>query len=93
MKPLSVIYWSRFGLGIIAGIICGVLGLVWNLGFLNGLSIGIVFYILTNYVLRRRYITKVEKGASKVFSMGIGTYFLMWVITWVLLYSILNPLG
>ena len=93
MKPLSVIYWSRVGLGIIAGIICGVLGLVWNLGFLNGLSIGIVFYIITNYVLRRQYITKVEKGASKVFSMGIGTYFLMWVITWVLLYSILNPLG
>jgi len=93
LKPLSVIYWSRVGLGIIAGIICGGLGLVWNLGLLNGLSIGIVFYILTNYVLKRQFITKLEKGASKVFSTGIGTYFLMWVITWVLLYSIINPLG
>ena len=92
MKPLSVIYWSRVCLGITAAGICAVLGLVWDVSFLNGLSVGIIFYILTNYVLRRWFVSK-GLEASKAFTTGIGAYFLFWIVSWVLLYSITHPAG
>jgi hypothetical protein len=89
MKPLTVVYWSRVGLGVIAALSCALLGLD---SFLSGLSFGILFYILTYYILKWRFLTKVEKTAE-LFKMGIGAYFFSWIVAWVLFYTSLNPLG
>ena len=88
MKPLTVVYWSRFSLGIIAALLCALLGLN---SFLNGISFGILFYILTYYILKRLFAAQVEKP-SELFKMGIGAYFLSWIVAWVLFYTILLSL-
>jgi hypothetical protein len=87
MKPLTVVYWSRVGLGIIAGLFCTLLA---RSSFLSGLSFGILFYILTYYILKRLFVVKVEKP-SDLFKMGIGAYFLSLIISWVLLFSLMHP--
>ena len=88
MEPSNVLYWIRVGLGIIAALICTLLRLD---DFLSGLSLGILFYVLTFYVLKRRFATQVEKP-SKVFTMGIGAYFMSWIVSWGLFYTLLLEL-
>ena len=85
MKSLTVIYWSRVGLGVIAGLSCTLLG---RDSFLSGLSFGILFYILTYYILKMRFVAKVEK-TSELFKMGIGAYFLSLIVSWGLFYTII----
>jgi len=89
LKPLSVIYWTRVCLGIVAGALCVVFG--FN-NFLNGLSLGMLFYVITNYFLKQLFIAKVEKS-SKVFTTGIGAYFLTWIVAWIVFYSLTHPTG
>jgi len=84
MEPSNVLYWIRVGLGILAAVICTLLRLD---DFLSGLSLGILFYVFTYYVLKRRFATQVEKP-SKVFTMGIGAYFMSWIVSWGLFYTL-----
>jgi hypothetical protein len=96
LKPLSVIYWSRVCLGITAALISGVLGLFLNINLMNGVGIVLIFYILTNYILRRWFVGKwgeASEDIKKVFTTGIGAYFIMWVVTWILVYTITHPSG
>ena len=91
MKPLSVIYWSRVCFGIVASLICAVVywaseGLFYT--FLQGLSMAIIVYIISHYVLKWQFVAKVEKP-SKVFTTGIGAYFLTWIVTWTLFLTLL----
>ncbi len=81
MKPLNIIYWSRVGFGVIAALVCVLLidvGKVAN-PLISGMSVAILVYILTYYILKWQFMTKVEKP-SKVFTMGIGAYFLTWIV-------------
>jgi hypothetical protein len=89
MKPLSVIYWTKVCLGIVAGALCVVLGFK---NFLNGLSFGILLYTITHYIFKQLFISKVEKS-SKVLTTGIGAYFLMWLVAWIVFYSLTHPYG
>jgi len=86
LKPLNVIYWSRVGFGILAALLCVFLG-IGNL--LNGMSVGILVYIISYYILKWRFMIKVEKP-SKVFTMGIGAYFLTWIVMWGLFYTLMS---
>jgi hypothetical protein len=88
VKPLNIIYWSRVGFGIVAAIMCTILG--FNL-LLNGMTIAILVYIVTYYILKALFMTRVEK-LSKVFTMGIGAYFLSWIVAWVLLLTVMRTL-
>jgi hypothetical protein len=84
VEPLKILYWSRVGLGISAAVICTLLRLD---NFVSGLSFGILFYILTYYIFRRRFTTETEKP-SKIFTMGIGVYFMSWIVAWGLFYTL-----
>ena len=88
LKTLNVIYWSRVLFGILAGLISTfVVDVNEGNPLVSGISIGLLFYIITYYFLKYRYITKVEKP-SKIFTMGIGAYFLTWIAAWVLLLTL-----
>ncbi len=89
LKPLNMIYLSRVGFGVVASVMCTLVGLS-NPGFnnlLNGISVAILVYIVTYYVLKALFMTKVEK-VTKIFTMGIGAYFLTWIVAWVLLITL-----
>lgn len=89
LKPLSIIYWSRVCFGIVAALTCILLRLDQaSYPLITGLSMGIIVYIVTYYILKWQFIAKVEKS-SKVFTMGIGAYFLTWIVAWTAFYSLL----
>jgi predicted permease len=96
MKPLEALYWLRFILGIVAALVC--VGYEWMLKdimmsrefnptiLLNGISFALIVYILSYYVIKPKFILKVDKP-QKIFTTGIGIYFLSWLVFWVLFYT------
>jgi hypothetical protein len=55
---------------------------------LNGISIAIITYIASYYLMKHHFALIVEKP-QKIFTMGIGIYFLSWIVFWVLLYTVI----
>ena len=84
MKPLNIIYCSRVGFGVLAALICVLLRVdKYPHPLITGISIILIVYIVTYYVLKWRFIAKVEKP-SKIFTMGIGVYFLTCIVFWTM---------
>ena len=55
--------------------------------FFNSASIAILVYIISYYVLKSRFGTKVSKP-QKILTAGIGIYILAWLVVWALLYTL-----
>jgi len=93
LKPLNVIYWSRVGFGVVAALICVLLIDVEDFTnpLISGMSIGILVYIITYYILKWRFMARVE-NPTKVFTMGIGAYFITWIVAWGLLNTLMHAL-
>jgi uncharacterized membrane protein YwzB len=97
MKPSTSLYWIRAVLGAVIGGLDGLFDYSANIDptkfnindIFVGLSFALLFFIITYYVLKIFYIDKFQKK-SKVLSTGIGTYFILWIVTWVLVYSIIK---
>lgn len=95
MKPLIQIYWVRFGLGVVAGVVSTFVSMlsgtkpgVYDVNsFLNGLTVALLVYLASYYLIRSVFSSKVEKK-SKIMSMGIGIYFFTWIVIWVFLFSV-----
>jgi hypothetical protein len=85
LKPLNIIYWGRVGFGVAAALVCVLLGMD---SLINGMSVAILVYLISYYILKWQFMTKVEKP-SKVSTMGIGAYFLTWIVAWVLFYTLI----
>jgi hypothetical protein len=80
----SVVYWSRFGLAIIAGLLCYIL----RLRDTTGIIFGIFLYMLSVIVIKNlRYGEKELQDGRKIITLGIGTYIFTWAFVWTLLYT------
>jgi len=89
MNPLTIIYWTRALLGIVAALITTLLNeLAGGINIFNGISIALLVYIVSYYVYKPLFLTKVEKP-SKIFTTGVGAYFLSWIVLWTLFYTLL----
>jgi len=89
MQPLTIIYWTRVLFGIAAAVISILMGsAILDFNLLNSLSIALLVYIVTYYFYKRLFLKKVEKPSS-IFTMGVGAYFLSWLVMWVLIYTLL----
>ena len=92
MKPLVLIYWTRVALSIVAAAISAVVATMQSADslttFVNGLTIALLIYLLSYYVLKAKFLNKVEKQ-SKIMTMGIFMYFIAWAVFFILFYSIL----
>jgi len=92
LKPLNIIYWSRVGFGVVAALVCLLLIDVNEVTnpLISGMSVAILVYLITYYFLKWLFMAKVEKP-SKVFTMGIGAYFVTWIVAWSLFYTLMFP--
>ena len=91
MKPLTIIYWTRGLLGFAAGLASALLSnLMPEFNLLNGITIALLIYLVSYYAYKAVFLARVEKP-SKIFSTGVGAYFLTWLVMWTLFYTILNP--
>jgi len=95
MKPLVLIYWTRLALGIVAALISALVATMQSASslntFLNGITIALAIYLISYYGLKAKFHDKVEKP-SKIMTMGIGIYFISWIVFFILVYSIMRPL-
>ena len=93
VRTLVIIYWSRLGLGIVAAVISTLVAMLGDelsyTTFINGITIALALYLLSYYILKAKFATKVEKP-SKIMTMGIGVYFFTWLVFWILMYTILK---
>jgi len=97
MKTLETIYWLRLALGITAALICIGYGLATGTisntnftfnTFMNGISMALVTYLISYYIIKFKFTHKVEKP-QKLLTTGIGIYFISWLVFWVILYTII----
>lgn len=96
MKPMEKVYYLRLVLGIVAAIVCVAYGVATNTisnsqftlsNLFNGASLAIITYLISYYVIKARFKSQVEKP-QKLFTMGIGVFFLSWLVFWVLLFTV-----
>jgi len=97
MDALKIIYWTRAALGLLIGILCGLYiffsvstELLSFYTLLTGLSFAILFYVATYYVLKFKFLGRVEKP-SAIIKQGIGIYFFAWILSWTLIVTMLLP--
>jgi hypothetical protein len=85
--PSTVVYWSRFALGVVAGLLCYLLQLKGSIG----ITVAALLYLLSITVVRRRYYDRPElQTGHKAVMLGVGTYVFTWAALWIFLYT-LNP--
>lgn len=97
MKPSESLYWTRASLGVIIGAVdalydyaAGVPKLSYDLNeFFTDLAFALLFFIITFYILKWRYADKFQKK-TKIMTTGIGIYFLLWLVVWVLVRTIIQ---
>ncbi len=91
MKPVTIIYWTRALLGIVAALICNMLiGVLGDINILNGISIALLVYIISYYVYKSFFMYKVEKP-RQLFWTGVGAYFLTWIVFFAMFFTLLGP--
>lgn len=85
MAGFEKLYWTRFGFGIIGGFAAEK---VFGADYLDGISLLILFYLLTFYVARYLMYRKVApENLSKLYTTGIGTYIMVFLWVWVLFFT------
>jgi hypothetical protein len=93
LKPLVTIYWIRVALSIVAAAISAVVATLFDAlsfnTFLNSITIALLIYILSYYLLKAKFMNKVEKQ-SKILTQAIFMYFIAWAVLFILFYSILE---
>ena len=93
MRPLVLIYWTRLALSIVAAATSTLVATMLDASaistFMNGLTIALLIYLLSYYVLKAKFLNKVEKQ-SKIMMMGIFMYFISWAVFFILFYTILK---
>jgi hypothetical protein len=97
MSILQRIYGLRIILGILAAVLSsGYLSVMGGITkespplatFTNSLSLAIIVYVLSYYLIKNRYGLKIEK-TRKLLTTGIGIYFISWIVFWSLLYTLM----
>jgi hypothetical protein len=82
----------RIGLGITSGVIGGYVATLLNpsdlMTFINSLTIALAVYLISFYVIKAKFYNRVEKQ-SKIMTMGIGIFFISWIVFLILSYTIL----
>jgi hypothetical protein len=88
MKISEKIYWSKIFFAIIIGFICYLLKLNEPTPWI-GILFTIFVYIIFSRMLKN--ILKIDLNKfdhKKLYTIGIGSFFIIWLVVWILLYSL-----
>jgi hypothetical protein len=96
ISPPTLVYWTRLGFAVLAGVLYNVLGLRGQdvlVGTSSAISMGIGIYAISVFVVK--YILHFGpnelKGPNKHITLGIGSYIIWFLFTTILLNTIINP--
>ncbi|MGQ9506916.1 MAG: hypothetical protein ACUVTB_03525 [Candidatus Bathycorpusculaceae bacterium] len=96
MTIIEKIYWIRLLLGVVAALASTAYTQAKEVPikvtdyfiFMNGISIAIIVYVISYYIMKFKWAAKIEKP-QKIFTTGVGIYFISWLVFWVLFYTIM----
>jgi hypothetical protein len=93
-KGLDKIFWLRVGLGILGGTLSAIMGSpmqhAHDRGFL-GLGTAIVLFIISYAIAKALRVPLPPSDKRKLVMTGIGSYFLMFLFSWILANTIIHP--
>ena len=62
---------------------------VFGADYFDGLLVGVMFYLVSYYLARYIWFRKLEReDIGKMYSTGIGVYVLVFLFTWILLFTL-----
>lgn len=91
---LDKVFWLRVGLGVLAGTISAIIGstmLHAHDRAYTGLGIVIVLFIISYGIAKALRIPLPSADKRKLIMTGIGSYFLMFLVSWILVNTIIHP--
>jgi len=80
---LTLIYWMRLFLAIGVALVSAIV----LKGFL-GITFSILVYAASYLLLRFYYKVDTPENRRKILLEGIGAYFLVWLMAWILFYTL-----
>ncbi|MEM3885417.1 MAG: hypothetical protein QXF74_05175 [Nitrososphaerota archaeon] len=90
MKPEDKLYWSKVFLGIFIGFLSAFLKLhepTSIIAIMVAIVVYVVYSILSPFVILRAQRSYLK--TRKPYITGLATYFLVWLVSWILFYNIL----
>lgn len=92
-NPLDKLFWLRVALGILAGIIAAQVGNSVEAdtrGFV-GFGIMIFIFIISYGIAKAMRIPLPPTEKKKLVMTGIGSYFFMFIFSWILVNTLMHP--
>ncbi|MBI1827892.1 MAG: hypothetical protein HY222_07825 [Thaumarchaeota archaeon] len=92
-NPLDKLFWLRVGMGILAGALSAELGFSieeTSRPFL-GFGIMIILFIISYAIAKAMRIQLPTSDKKKLIMTGIGSYFFMFVFSWILVNTLIHP--
>ena len=92
-KPIGTLFWLRIGLGVLAGIISAFVGTSIDTDSRPyvGFGIMIVLFIISYGIAKAMQIPLPPSDKKKLIMTGIGSYFFIFIFTWILVNTLLHP--
>ena len=73
-------------MGVVAGLLAELLT---GADYLNGISVGILIYLVSYYVARYLWYRGLDRRfQGKVYTTGLGGYVGLFLFTWILLFTL-----
>ena len=92
-NPLNKLFWLRVGMGILAGALSAELGYSMEESsrpFL-GFGIMIILFIISYGIAKAMRIPIPTSEKKKLIMTGIGSYFFMFLFSWILVNTLIHP--
>ena len=90
-KGLDKVFWLRVSLGILAGTLSAEMGGPLHHIHLVGLGVMILLFIISYGIAKVLRIPLLPSDKRKLLTTGYGSYFLMFVFSWILVNTLTHP--
>ena len=92
-NPLDKLFWLRVGMGILAGSLSAYLGYSMEEASRPFLAFGImiILFIISYGIAKAMQIPIPSSDKKKLIMTGIGSYFFMFLFSWILVNTLIHP--
>ncbi len=92
-NSLGKLFWIRVGLGVLAGITSALVGNSIDEASspFVGFGIMIILFIISYGMAKAMHIPLPPSDKKKLIMTGIGSYFFIFIFTWILVNTLMHP--
>jgi hypothetical protein len=89
---LDKLFWLRVGLGVLAGTLSAIIGEpIESYRLEVGFGIMIILFIVSYLIAKSMKIPILPTEMKKLLTTGYGSYFLMFIFSWILVNTLIHP--